>query len=378
MGVVIISDMNPIKFVKKDLIGSDLQKLSDRYNFIDTIKTTETKVSYKQKWIKGNLINLQFWLQDIDSFELILSDCSGVPIQTIASLNTLNAYLIQNFIYNIPQYSIDTSTLAVGDYYFIIKFKQIGNANFDYLISEPQQILNELDNALLFKYSNELNDYNVIFKTELYVNWLQEFYFLVEGGIYNSSPFVQEEVFEDQDKNKKLLDARPYEQFEFIVGNQYGVPVWVGNKLNFIRSCDKIIVDNYQFTFEGNFEKNSFQSYPLFEYKAKSYLTNYIYAQEFGTQNVSLVCEVPVLTVTPTVGGVDISWTVSQLNGFGFNYILTQVVGMTEIPVSNGQVFSLNLSFNTLVTGLTYSISVQSLCVGGTFSNYSNQVFVAL
>ena len=267
MAKIIIPGINPVKYVPYQLSpGHESLRLDDRYNFLHIPASHEANTRYAQKWVKSDPIRQQIWSQNVALLFIQIVNCSGSVVNTVypSSASLLN-YIVNDQAWNINQFEIDTAALPAGTYYFILHYGQT-EETLVREISEPQLVVTELPESVLFKYSHSYNEYNTIFKTSYNSFFNQTFYFRVEGRATDKVPEGNFVDYEDQKLNKTLLSAKPFDSWLFKIGGKAGVPEWVGTVLNFIRSCDTVYVDEYNISFADKWEKQDVRNYRQYLY----------------------------------------------------------------------------------------------------------------
>lgn len=125
-------------------------------------------------------------------------------------------------------------------------------------------VAGELEDSVLLTYTNYRNDWGTYFE--------EPFSFRVEGIFLpgETSFEVSTEDFRDQRYGLTQLSALPYEKQTLTVGTPYGVPNWVGRKLNLIFSCSDVAIDGVNYVrSEGAAPKMTVlqQDSPLFVWK---------------------------------------------------------------------------------------------------------------
>lgn len=267
MAKIIIPGINPIKYVPYQLTpGHESLRLDVRYNFQYIAASFEAQTRYAQKWVKGDPVRQQIWSQNVALVYIQIVNCNGTVVSTVyPSPASLINYLVNDVAWNINQFEIDTAALTAGTYYFLLHYGQT-EETLVREISEPQLIVDELPESVLFKYSHSYNEYNTIFKTAYNSYFNQTFYFRVEGRATDKNPEGNFVDYEDQKLNKTLLSAKPFDSWLFKVGGKAGVPEWVGTVLNYIRSCDTVYVDEYKLSFTDNWEKQDSKNYRQYLY----------------------------------------------------------------------------------------------------------------
>lgn len=94
--------------------------------------------------------------------------------------------------------------------------------------------------TLVYEYKNSQNEFSVLFSTGI------EFAIVVEGAIADYEPGFEDVIYEDQYHNTTKLNSIPYRQFTLYAGSATGfagMPTYMGDKLNWVFSCDQIKID---------------------------------------------------------------------------------------------------------------------------------------
>jgi hypothetical protein len=369
MGSIIIPNSNPVKFVKKDIEDVGNIHLYDKYNFAHTVQDYEGYLPYYQKWVKGDKVNIQIWANDIDTIDVTVINCVDNTINNFTALPNVLPFLVNGIQYTVYQFYFDTNLLSVGRYYFKIKYKGNDDANNFYLISEPQEIVETLVPSILLKYSNSFNDFNTLFKSTLIPTFSQLFYFRVEGRVYSAIEDGKFESYEDQVLDLTSLSAKPFTSYKFRFGLDYGIPEWVGHKVNMIRSHDKIYIDGIQFTFLDKIEKKESKNYTRHSYEITARKTENEYVESF------IICPiVSNLTQSNINNGngtytIIISWAVPTSLVDYYNVVVTNTVTgavVYDIEINSGiGTPGPNTSLNFDVPQGIYSVAFSSISSEG-------------
>jgi len=366
---ILIPDLNPVKYVKKDVADTDNIYLFDKYNYEHTVQRFEGYRDYTQKWVNKDLVRQQIWSSGVDICNIDLVDCNGVVIQNYPGNIALPNFIINGTSYNIIQFDTDTTLLATGRCFFIINYTVTGDANTYKLISEPQEIVAELKPSILLKYSNTVNEFNTIFKTSFGSFFEQHFYLRVEGRVVADKPNVVRQTYEDQILDLTQLNAKPFDTFKFKFGSGAGIPKWMGSKLNMAIACNTVSADNIQFTFlEELEEKNSgYYTRYLYEivarYKEIKYVKQHFVPSEPGG--------IGPFTLPDGIETVAYSfiYSLSGMQPFSLGAI-TKPAWMTVIISGNKLIFGgtpansdvgTNISVSVVVTNATGSITLADL-----------------
>ncbi len=267
MAKILYSKLNPVPFY--DYSVSDAGKnvfLADKVMYEHTVQPHEGYMPYAQKWVRADVVNLQFWLQDIDICEIDITDCTGMVLSTFSGIIAVNGLILAGEVYNIKQFSFNTASLP-DEFFFLLRVGVTGNPALSYKVSNRQHVLAELKPSLLFKYSNSHNHLSAVFKTPFASSFKQVFYFRVEGRLHDLQPSGEFEAYDDQITNTTMLGGKPYDTATLAVGWEYGVPEWVASLLNFIRTCNEVYLDQYQITAAEKIEKKSQAGYTRYLYE---------------------------------------------------------------------------------------------------------------
>lgn len=218
-----IAPLNPIKFF------SDLP-----YDFDHAVPKC-----YAQKWELADFTTLQL-LSD-----LALITCRLKKFETNVTVLSYSVAKIDaavaNETFSVWETSIQFSGIEEGYYYLeVTGLDEFGDID-SVVYSAPLEVLEEHPGTMLFNYTNSYNDFNVLFDTNLIFN------VRVEGTIQNFTPRADDEIYNDQKRNATKLSSIPYQTFILYVGNQYGLPDWMTDKINRVMSCDQIKIDGNWF-----------------------------------------------------------------------------------------------------------------------------------
>lgn len=202
-------------------------------NFEPTnVKSWEDQVSYCQKVFVNDPILIQFAADFDETFRYDVINSLGTVIQTGlftitaigATINILEKEITElpQDIYTLRIYQTTRQTLLIAE-------------------SSPFCVTDQVDNTTLLTYTNSSNDFDTIFIN----GTTRVFNFRFEGGFLNSdtSYLVESNSFRNQFQEGRQLYQRPYKTKSLTIGNAFGVPDWVAEKINFIFCCSNIYLN---------------------------------------------------------------------------------------------------------------------------------------
>jgi hypothetical protein len=245
----------PVKFHELDPleVAQYNSKFMDAVEYIETVESWKEMQPYYQPWQQSDTIKLQVMSNYAPiSIKLIGENDSEVHQDNMVQVKE-NAHDPGMFIYEL---SIALSTIDEGWYYLKL---ECGNPVALTLVSEPLCIKETHSNSLLLTYAHPSYYGDVVFETgydpEMRVN----------GKVTFKSPASKDTFFEDQVLNMTLLNSVPFRIYDLILGDSYGIPDYLIDKLNRILGCSDLIIDGIAFTKnEGaKLEDKEVEDYPL-------------------------------------------------------------------------------------------------------------------
>lgn len=192
---------------------------------------------YLQKWQTTDNIALQCITRDLGPVQVELINAHervfGIyPLAQIVTTAVTSPY--QLYEGDIPLLDIEPGI------YWLRAVAGIGETKVTF-ISEPQCIQDEHPKTLYFEYSNTRNQAATIFSTG-YSPAIR-----VEGNIINFSPRSRFAAYEDEPANMYLLDGTPYRQFTLWVGDSFGLPPYMADKINRVFTLNTVSIDGKGF-----------------------------------------------------------------------------------------------------------------------------------
>lgn len=244
-----------------DLGGFNLNYNSRPFDsdFFDrNLKEWQDKVTYVQKWQKGDTVPI-YWRHssgDIADYTINILDCDGIIHDTIpyTYFTALSVGGVVAAYYEYPMYDLEE-----GIYYAQIKYDNPGEDV--YMISEPFHVKDLHEGTILGQFRNSYNSQNVLWEEFTF-----SFPLRVTGAITEMTPKTDVETYEDQPKNQTLLSGTPYREWQFVMGgNGALVPEWIADKMTRGMSTDDFKLDGHNYTLpdSGGLEPARIANYPL-------------------------------------------------------------------------------------------------------------------
>lgn len=240
-------EVSPVQYAKY------LSRFMDDYQYNETIPAWMEPMLYEQKYQKSDNPPIQVEA-NFEPLQVDIINKYGNVISSVgASLQLPNQYIPGTFAY---QFQMAFGSLPEGDY---ILRMTTGNLNELHLVSNPICLREKHEGTVLLEYTNSRFHLDVVFETKIV------FQFRVEGSFDFIKTGGNVTAYEDQKSNPYVLSARPFEVYPLVVGGTFGVPDWVAKKLNYIWSCNKVLVDGREFARSGTaqLEFNEIEGYPL-------------------------------------------------------------------------------------------------------------------
>lgn len=217
----------------------------------------DESAEYVQKFAEGDNIVVEITSDDVNNTKL---NC--VNIDDGKSLggnyNIVENTYIFSFFKRIGRYEATIYNVNTGEEY--------GSFRFDILPDEC------LRNTVKISYTNRRNDYDTIFIRKDVSTRQINFDIRFEGGfIFRETEYaVEEETYRNQHYVQRLTSAFPYHKRTLTLGNAFGVPEWVGLKLNLIFSLSLVEIDGKKYVrSDGEVPERTElrDNYPLYVWK---------------------------------------------------------------------------------------------------------------
>jgi hypothetical protein len=248
--------LNPFKFVPDtNPMGVHLDEAWASVQ----IRRYETRVHYRQKWVKSDTTKLQ-----------LESTIAPEPLKVIGVDGLVKKSITWTAVYTGVQYSIYELTFDISDLpeavYFITQRVTLAAIDWRW-ISEPIDSRTAWPGTQLYRYKNSYNTEGVAFSTGV------EFTFRCESAIppNEMTPKRERATAVSQSRNVRTLSGTPYRTYQLHVGQApesghfLGVAPWVLDLLNRIFILDYITIDGKRFesNTDSEWEKVFHKQYPL-------------------------------------------------------------------------------------------------------------------
>ena len=237
MSFVEIPLLNPIRFVEDDPTNPYNTRHFDDYRYRDQVREFEYFREYYQKWQTNDIIRLQV-LSDIGPIQLELYGCDGIALPAFTQvLNTVATSLVDPG-FDVYEATFALASVPVGSYYF-----KLTGTGFSFK-SELFEVATFHDYTALFEYTNDINDYDVIFQR---TDGPLTFSYRAEVQIEQYEPGSRNVVFVDQNEELVQLKATSFRVQKLIIGDATGVPDYVADKVMRIFDCSSVSIDGKGF-----------------------------------------------------------------------------------------------------------------------------------
>lgn len=179
----------------------------------------------------------------------ILNLTTSIPDPTaFPGVVTYSFSPIKRFFWNFDVIGLGIS-VADEDVIYVCVDDGLGNA----LITEPIKLFLDLpDNVIEYKADGERNDFDWVFYDNGNISLPSERpFFYAESHIKEYEPSAEAERYDDQVWDSVTLSSTPYRTFKLFIGDDYGVPDYVVEKINRYLACDHVYLDGKEFTING-------------------------------------------------------------------------------------------------------------------------------
>lgn len=256
--------INPIKFIELTPALQDQYRSRhyDDFFYLETVKQWEQYMPYEQPWQNSDSIRWQFQSQ------MAPMKYSLIDLEDRVYVSNNMSDLLQNA--DDPDFRVYQADLALAPYDEGVYFVRIdcGTADGDgifplVLISEPLKIANNHKNTLYLEYKGSNYYGAVIWGTGFSPN------IRIRATLRPKTFSSKDTFFEDEEMGMTLLDARPYEVYELIIGGATGIPDYLVKIINRILGCATILIDGKQYCKNdgAKLEESAQERYPMRAYK---------------------------------------------------------------------------------------------------------------
>lgn len=262
--IVDIPLLNPVQFYEKGFTNDGRYNFPHIDDFLNREQTQEWQFAreYFQKWQTNDTITLQV-LSNLAPVVANLYRWNDYSAPVISVTATVMTTTLVSPGFDVNEVSMPLAGLSEDTYYLELVVGSGGSQKI--FISEPMYIRAKHDGTILFEYSNERNDYDVVFKRTVSgtLNFLS-FSFRAECYLDDFWPMNVSLMYKDHNYNSRLLKANTYRQYRMYLGDAQGVPNWVADKVNRMFDCSTCSLDGKAFTRidNGRMEPQRMKQYP--------------------------------------------------------------------------------------------------------------------
>lgn len=233
--------LSPVQFVK---LGAVLPpqyhfKNMTEWWYSEQVTFYVSQPRYSQKWQNNDVIKMQVQTNGLGPVQADLINCHGEVVRTVAfSIKTDPAIIAPLVLF---EGNMVLTGHEEGNYYILITAGTGGTVS--QAISEPLHIAADHPLTLLLEYSGTRNKQSTIFSTGYNPS------FRFEGWLDGFGPKGLFATYVDQPADIQLLNGIPYRAHKLNVGNEYGVPDYIADKVNRIMLIgigNKTYVDGVQ------------------------------------------------------------------------------------------------------------------------------------
>lgn len=250
--------MNPIRFYRE----TDPEYPSfDLSPWLDIIPDEDKPITYNQ----DTLVYTQKWFNNGTKYDPIvlqipatfgpatidLLSCTGAVLASYSPSSPANPAILPGWV--LYQWEIEPPQ-GLRRYYWRLNVGVPGSdpetdpGTIERLVSDPQETINYERNTLLWRYKNSYNTLNIVFGTGI------EFFYRCEGRIGRIVPKQKISAWEDQPLNYETNRGKPYREWPVLIGQKAGVSDKVPDTVNYITSCDHVLINGVQYTRPENGE----------------------------------------------------------------------------------------------------------------------------
>lgn len=232
-----ISILSPMKFVKEGYANPLPYNTRFMENFLyaDTIGSLYEQVPYLQPWQKNDIVPFQV-LSNYAPHQLEIYDCQGNQVDTFVM--TYKASSIEGTGQKVYEAAVALDGYDEGVYQFKIKS---GSPVLETYVSEWFSLKEYQENTFLLEYTHDENDHDAVFETGI------EFSLRVHGELREFQPGADRTVFIDQPRNIVQLAGKSFSTEKLIIGDSFGVPNYMIEKINNVFLCSEVLIDGKQY-----------------------------------------------------------------------------------------------------------------------------------
>lgn len=253
--IVDIAILSPFQWTKKGYVNPLIYntKYKEDWQYIDTLSRWDEVKGYLQPWESVDIIPFQV-ISNYSPHQLELQDCQGNQVDTFALDYVVSSIEVTG--QKTYEATVALNNYPEGIYRFIINagypVLEIYESSFFYLAAVHE-------GTVLIESTHDENDYDTVFENG-FVAKLR-----IHGEVADFLPGSTREVFIDQPNNMTQLSARTFSTESFIIGDEFGVPDYMIEKVNQHFACKQVLLDGKQYV--GNqgarFEATREKDFPM-------------------------------------------------------------------------------------------------------------------
>jgi len=234
--IVDISILSPFQWTKEGYTNPIAYhtKYRDDWQYPDTIGQFYEKKAYLQPWESSDIPPFQI-LSNYAPHQLELYSCDGRQIDTFVL--AYKASSIEGIGLKVYEALVALNTYDEGVYQFKMK---CGNPVLETYVTNWFELRTKRDNTILFEVKHDENDYDMVFETGI-VTKLR-----VHGEIREFQPGSDRTIFIDQPRNMVQLSGKSFSTEKLIIGDSFGVPDYMIEKINNLFLCSEVLIDSKQ------------------------------------------------------------------------------------------------------------------------------------
>jgi hypothetical protein len=230
-------------------------KYRDDWQYPETIGNWYEKKPYMQPWQKNDILPFQV-LSNYAPHQLELYDCEGNQVSGGIFQLTYKASSIEGTGQKAYEAFVALDDFEEGVYQFKIKS---GSPVLETYVSNFFSIKELQEDTMLFEVTHDENDYDMVFETGIITR------LRVYGEIREFQPGSDRTIFIDQPRNAVQLAGKSFSTEKLIIGDSFGVPDYMIEKINNLFLCSNVLIDGKQWV--GNegarFEAKREELYPM-------------------------------------------------------------------------------------------------------------------
>lgn len=253
--IVDISILSPFQWTKEGYSNPIPYntKYRDDWQYPDTIGEFYERKDYLQPWESSDIPPFQI-LSNYAPHQLELYSCDGRQVDTfVLAYKASSIEVIGQKVY---EAFVALNTYDEGVYQFKMK---CGSPVLETYVTNWFELKTKHESTILFEVKHDENDYDMVFETGI-VTKLR-----VYGEIREFQPGADRTVFIDQPRNIVQLSGKSFSTEKLIIGDSFGVPDYMIEKINNLFLCSEVLIDAKQWV--GNegarFEAKREELYPM-------------------------------------------------------------------------------------------------------------------